>query len=274
MSILKNAKAKITAIVFVAAFAAMSIFPLSAAAAPKTAKLAATSGDITVYVSVEKSVFNLSRTPLKVPVAVSVPSGSTALDALEDVEGSSHLNVTTGTFGGVTYHYVEGIYDYENTSASKYFASTTPTSNEYRYLSNVSTIDSGLGVTSSWNGTVNTNHWLTAVDYNRNSGWMISVDNSFVSDGVDHALSNGDVVQMEYTLYGGCDLGETGYIENSSGSWIAENPFNTRADKSTLVSAMANYSGSHSSSAYQSALSVFEDLEATSSQVAAAVNGL
>lgn len=250
-----------------AAALAVSVM-VTGVASVSAASLNKADNDITVYVSVEKSVFNSHPELIETPVKETVPAGSTALYALEKAVGAANVEVKTTSYG----NYVTGIADSGNTSATKYITSTTPSLSEYKYAGKVASTDSKLGVSNSWNGTVNKDGWLSEKDYNRNTGWMISVDNTEAYNGVDTTLKDGDVVRMEYTLYGGCDDGWTGYIENSSSNWVSVNAFNTRVDKSALVQAIAETTSSNTG--YTKALAVLENLEASTSDVSNAISGL
>lgn len=262
MRIFKTASHKIVAVASAMTVLSASVLSVSAAS-PRSVRKG--DSNISVYVTVEKSVFNAHNSLIEEPVTVQVPTGSNALDALETAIGSANVNVTTEVYNGTTYHYVAAIKDPDNTGGSKYFANTVPSSGEYSFV--------GSTDSSSWNGIVHSNSWLTQLDYNKYAGWMISVNNVAVSDGVDTALHSGDVVRMEYTLYTGCDLGWDGWVQDSSGNWVEHAPFYTgRADKTELIQDMA--ADGPVNPYYNEALGVLQNLQASASDVESAIENL
>ena len=101
------------------------------------------------------------------------------------------------------------------------------------------------------------------------SGWMITVNNSFIrtSAGV-HILSDGDVVRWQYTLQLGADLGEdVDYLGT-----------NTKANKDSLLWKVAEVNAAGNKYAYGStyteAMTVLKDLNASQASVNSALDAL
>ena len=107
------------------------------------------------------------------------------------------------------------------------------------------------------------------------SGWIYSVNNTIPGVGIGYyKVSSGDVVRLQFTLYG------TG--EDISGEVYGGTPDYVRADKSALLTRLAYINQNPSQwldteakqSAYQAACTVVQQLDATQSQVDAALKAL
>lgn len=107
------------------------------------------------------------------------------------------------------------------------------------------------------------------------SGWIYSVNNTIPGVGIGYyKVSSGDVVRLQFTLYG------TG--EDISGEVYGGTPDYVRADKSALLTRLAYINQNPSQwldteakqSAYQAACAVAQQLDATQSQVDAALKAL
>ena len=101
------------------------------------------------------------------------------------------------------------------------------------------------------------------------SGWMITVNNSFIRTSAGaHILSDGDVVRWQYTLQLGADLGEdVDYLGT-----------NTKANKDSLLWKVAEVNAAGNKyaygSAYTEAMTVLKDLNASQASVNSALDAL
>ena len=108
--------------------------------------------------------------------------------------------------------------------------------------------------------------YLSHLDYNSMSGWMISVKNELIQVGISqYPLENGDVIRWQFSLYGyGADLGQ------KNGDWADAAYFNA-ANKDALYAA---YAVSTNAEAKQAALPIMKKLDATQAEVDAACKSL
>ncbi|MDR1358626.1 MAG: bacterial Ig-like domain-containing protein, partial [Coriobacteriales bacterium] len=111
--------------------------------------------------------------------------------------------------------------------------------------------------------------YLSEFDEGDLSGWMITVNNSFIGTGAGaRALADGDVVRWQYT----CTPGDVG------GSAQAPLGESTLASKDALIQKMAgiNFDGKESfyGSAYTDALAVLQDLAATPEAIVSSLAAL
>ena len=120
---------------------------------------------------------------------------------------------------------------------------------------------------------------LAAFDYYSMSGWMFGLDNTGISAGAgsyvpadsadagSYTFEDGDVVRLQYTVYGyGADL------NICDPSWGTD-PLIDFADKDALIKAAADYTGTDTE-AYDAAIEVLEDWDATASEIADAYEDL
>lgn len=111
--------------------------------------------------------------------------------------------------------------------------------------------------------------WLGEFDYTNKSGWVYTRNNAGIPVGADQIkLEQGDVVRLQYTIYGyGADVMASNFEE-------AEAALIDFANKDQLVVAMADYAGDKSDSTYQNAFGVLNDWDALQSSVDQAVGEL
>lgn len=177
-----------------------------------------------------------------VSVTAANPTVKDAIEAAETVTGVDVDIESTGWGYYVSAVEVDGhsasnmYYDNNGTDSSDSIAKTG--TNPYYYKNNIDAIsapafvDSDYGTQHFWTNTVATTNYLTEHDYNYNSGWMLEInDDNYANYGIDTALSDGDDIVLEFTMFGGADLGATAYVlgttatSYSSGPWVAINPF-------------------------------------------------
>lgn len=120
----------------------------------------------------------------------------------------------------------------------------------------------------------NSSGWLEEFDFFSQSGWMYCINDDFPNVGAaDKSLRDGDVMRWQFTVCGlGGDLGS-----HYSASGARTEPLLTTADKDELTWAIAEINAREdksefldtgsNQSAYNRAISVLEDIEASTSQV-------
>lgn len=118
---------------------------------------------------------------------------------------------------------------------------------------------------------------LAVSDYYWMSGWMFSINNteleagagSYKYNGGAYSYSDGDVVRLQYTVYGyGQDL------NTFDSAWGMGDPLIVFPDKDGLIKAVADYNGDRNLAAYTGAVDVLADWDASVSEVAAALAAL
>lgn len=239
---------KLTASVMIMAVL-MALLAMPAMAAPN---------DTTVYITVERLTLNggVIQQPMK--VTLDSDDDPTILDALYEAGIDMNVSNPWGT------NYIEGVADAGNTGS----LINPSTGAGYDFLTEITAAETanGLSSGSTWSGDGETvDGYLSELDYNNYAGLMVSLNDDFnIWDGVDTAVSDGDVVRMQFTLFAGCDLGETGWIQDSSSNWVSVNPFITTADKTDLIKALVD---NPTDPDWNSAYAVFLDLEATQAAV-------
>lgn len=195
---------------------------------------------ITVSVKIRTTVFNGGV--LASNNSVTLPAGSTAMDALKAVSGGT--TVSSATIDGVTY-YTQGILKWYNTgwgdyicavqvanhsSTNKYFGNNGAAStwsgssqNAYTYLSALNATELnplGYITNETFNNTVHEDGYLSEKDYNRFSGWMTVINGNTNNNGVDTVLTNGSTVDLNYSMMMGLDLGQASWGQDSDGDWV------------------------------------------------------
>ncbi|MDR1430779.1 MAG: DUF4430 domain-containing protein, partial [Propionibacteriaceae bacterium] len=220
-------------------------------------------GDVEVYVSFEG--YNLSQGYYVQPVKVGLPEGGKASEAvmkvLEDAGRSAKCGSGAGTACQAPYG-TSGFYlnavDFPGAERADLDLGDWPD-----YLA--AKIADTLGELDGVNG----DGYLGQDDYLEDfSGWMFTVNNSYVSASLGSAtLNDGDVVRVQFVLWMGQDLG---VAVPGVGT-----PFFTMADKSQLIRELANADPQLATDAEQDdARAVAIDPKATTAQVAAAIEAL
>lgn len=116
---------------------------------------------------------------------------------------------------------------------------------------------------------------LTENDYVNYSGFMCAVDNAFPNVGMSQVAysdkkaadtyHDGSVIRVQFTLsYGDLNIAPSEYAT----------PFITFADKDELIKDVADYIGSDTDAAYQTAIQTLEDWDATAAEVETAQKAL
>lgn len=199
--------------------------------------------DITVCVSMEK--FTIGQGYRVEPVLVTVPENERASRVITDLLGRGNYRITGSIDGSF---YLSSVQD------SSKEAVDIPESILEKLAFGSDVLDE------------RESGWLGEFDYSRYSGWMYCVNDYFPNFAAsEYQLKDGDVMRWQFTLWGyGADLGDS-----FMGS---ENPF-VRADKDFLTYLVAVTNGSDNretlcgSRAYQNALVVLEDLNASQEKV-------
>jgi len=244
----------------------------------------------TQYVTVDVEKATLNGGYVVEPTLVELTSGMTALSALEEAYSGIH----SVYYSQYNSNYIDYVTDNDARSASNPYIGYEGSG--YAFLSQANAADVQAGYqaadTHSWKhspAALSADYSkLAAYDYNANSGWMVTVNNASPWTGADTALSAGDVVRLEYTVYSGCDLGFTGYPQDAAGTWATVvSPFTgttdagVKIDKDALITKLAdintNFDGTMTpvqESAYNTANSVVTNPTATSSAVSSALSGL
>ena len=209
-----------------------------------------TSAQQTITVSVKIRTTALNGAVLAQNSSVTLPEGSTALDALRATVGGSESHYTSG---GITY-YTQGILKWRSSQYGNYVYAVevdehgeddayvyflengsanedwdTASHDEYGCLSALNSTESDLDLdeNSTFNNMVHTPGLLSEFDYNNYSGWMIILGGSTDNLGVDTELVNGQTVDLNYTMMMGLDLGQDSWMENSNHQWVQVNRWNT-----------------------------------------------
>lgn len=221
----------------------------------------------TVYIDVEKDV--LHQNVLLQPVAVTLPTTDTILDATEQVYGAGNVDASSG--------YVEAFAD-------------TDTSYTYDYTSAINTATNGVVYRTDLPNQpiVSDSNWLRGTEYDGISGWMFTVNNETTFNGGGSwytastplsDLPDGAVIRWEFSEAAGADLGMSGvylptqvtaagYYDWTNNTVSFPARF-TRADKTNLIADMAEFVNK-TDPAYTNALTVLENLTSTQSAVDAA----
>jgi hypothetical protein len=234
----------------------------------------------TVYVDVERNI--IGQALLKEPIAVTLDDTNTILDATVQAVDASNIDIENTSLG----NYAAAFKDTSNTQ--------TAFANNYPFYNDVNTATNGVVFrTNLPNQPIITDaSWLKEKEYDGISGWMFTVDNNTHNDDYsiyytgDTKLANipdNAVIRWEFSAAMGADLGladsaylptavtSDGYYDWNTAVYTA--PFFTRADKSTLISKMANHADK-TDTAYTNALNVLQTLEATQTQVNTAAAAL
>ncbi len=172
----------------------------------------------------------------------------TAMDALKAVCGGT--TVSSNTINGTTY-YTQGILkwytttwgDYicavqvaDHSSTNRFFGNNGAASswngssqNAYSYLAYLNGTEYSLGraTNSTFNNTVHESGYLSETDYNNYSGWMTIINGSNNNNGVSTVLNNGDTIDLNFSMMMGLDLGQNSWMQNSQGTWVQCNKWNT-----------------------------------------------
>ena len=247
--------------------ALVMVFAMTATAFAET-----TDGNITVYVTVERTLIG-NQTPILQPMAVTVPIGTSVLGVLDAVKSEvSGFDYTySGTVADKT-AYVKGFKVPSHTS----FNYLT----DYEFWNAYNEAAGGMGDVYFEYGTIpsSSDSFLEAGDYNMLGGWIVSANNNITWDDtateeneayptastILTADDNGLVLRFEYSFALARDAGYRGFslldMETS------EPAFYAAANKTTLVRNMANCADK-TSAAYVNGLGVLMDMDAAQSTV-------
>lgn len=220
----------------------------------------------TVYIDVEKNI--TGQNVILEPVAVTLNTTDTIFDATEQAIGASNIDANAGGT------YVKAFKD-----------STASFTYPYTSLLPAIVFDP---VTAYNQPIVSDPTWLREQEYDGISGWMFTVNNTDTYGGGTYYTAgttlanvpNDAVIRWEFTMASGCDLGNSGYLPDGTVSfgyynWNTSptNPFFTRADKTDLIRAMADYTPKTDPD-YADALEILQDLTASQNDVDDAVDAL
>ncbi|UYO63318.1 DUF4430 domain-containing protein [Acetobacterium wieringae] len=243
----------------------------------------------TQYVTVDVEKATLNGGYVVEPTLIELTSGMTALQALQ--AASSDVHSVSSQYG----NYIDYVTDNDARSASNPYIGYEGSGYTFLTQANAADVQAGYQAadTHSWKHSpaalAADYSKLAAYDYNANSGWMVTVNNASPWTGADTALSAGDVVRLEYTVYSGCDLGFTGYPQDAAGTWATVvSPFTgttdgsgNKVDKDDLITKIAdinaNYNGTWGSTQYSAidaANSVVTNPTATPAVVSSALSAL
>ena len=250
--------------------ALVMVFAMTATAFAET-----TDGNVTVYVTVERTLIG-NQMPILQPTAVTVPVGTSiygVLNALKSSEDNFDFTYSVNTDGKI---YVKGF--------------KVPSHASFNYLTNYefwTQYDAAAGGMGSvyfdyGNTPSSSDLFLEAGDYNMLGGWIVSANNSITWDDTstdeDEAYptastvltANDDemVLRFEYSFALARDAGYEGFSLLDLTTF--ESGFYTAADKSTLIQKMADCTNK-TSAAYINGLGVLMDMDAAQSSVDAAV---
>lgn len=177
------------------------------------------------------------------PVTIT-KANPTLKDAIEAASAATGVDVTIESTGWG--YYVSAVEVDGHSSTNKFFDedgtasydAISPLNLDYTFKSNVdaitapSFINTLYGTSHFWTNTVTTTNYLTEKDYNYNSGWMVELNNdNYANYGIGTALTNGDNIELDFTMFGSADLGGTAYVLDttatspSSGPWVAVSAF-------------------------------------------------
>ncbi|SFB36153.1 hypothetical protein SAMN05216249_12527 [Acetitomaculum ruminis DSM 5522] len=197
----------------------------------------------TITVSVKVRTTALNEKTLTSNEKVTLPAGSTALDAIRAVYGGLHLKTTVKD--GVTYYedgmlkwhtsqwgnYLTAVKVPGHSNTNKYFGDNgTPSTwhissgEGYKFIGNLNDLEDDLygegNINSTFTNKVNENGYLSEKDYNKYAGWMIIINKSTDNLGCDQVLKNNDKVDLNFTMFMGFDLGQKSWAENAQGQWV------------------------------------------------------
>ncbi len=176
-------------------------------------------------------------------VTVTDIDNPTLKDALDVVNGPNADKIIMEETGYG--YYVSAVKVDGHSSTNKFFDDngtasddTIATNDDYEFKDDVDGIDAPAfidtlyGTSNFWTNTIATANYLTEKDYNYNSGWMVELNNdNYANWGLGTTLNEGDNIVLEFTMFGGADLGATAYVLDetatspSSGPWVAVSPF-------------------------------------------------
>lgn len=208
-----------------------------------------TTNTITVNVAIKRSALGVAD--IVSPHAVTLPEGSTALDALKIADGSTTQGDDV-TIGGKTYHHQGKIYwamseyginyipfvdDAGHTTTNRYFEENGTDSSDsiasgqaYTYLDKLNETEINLewDVNDTWNNAIHNANKLSELDYNNYSGWMLKIGDGKEAPyyGVDTVLNNGDIVVLDFSMMMGLDVGLNGYVKSQTGKWVYQTAWN------------------------------------------------
>ncbi|MBI6871876.1 hypothetical protein [Clostridium aciditolerans] len=259
---IKRMKNKLFATLCVAALTLGAVVPstfnsVHAAGTPKT-----------VYVDVEKNV--LGQAPILQPVAVTLDDSSTILDATKQAAGAANVSSVSSGYG----NYVNGFADTSDTQAVF--------NKNYKYYKNVKDATKGIVFTSTAAQPIITDaNWLREKECSGISGWMFTVQNTDNNAGNYYSadtkladLPSDAVIRWEFSAAMGADIGLNAYLPTQTKAdgyydWNTAaytSPFFTRANKTTLIKAMAKHSNK-TDAAYTNALNDLKNLTISQADV-------
>ncbi|MBR3147122.1 MAG: hypothetical protein IKF54_03150 [Eubacterium sp.] len=235
--------------------------------------------NINVYVTVERTLI-ANQDPILEPYKVTVPSGSTVVDILNQVRtnlGSSVFDYTmTGSVANGT-AYIRGFK--VSGHPDFYYEDDYEFVDEYNDACPM--FEDFYWDPDYCNNPPLSNSWLQHGDFNFWGGWIVSANNTITWDenatSIDESYPNASsqitqdntVLRFEYTCALARDCGYDGW-DLLMPDTQAE-AFYTAADKSALVRAMANETNK-TGAAYLNGLAVLKNMTASQSTVNAAVN--
>ncbi len=162
----------------------------------------------------------------------------TLKDAIEAAEVATGVDVDIVETGYGSY--IKAVEVDGHSSTNKFFDDngtasddTIATNVDYEFKDDVDDIDAPAfidtlyGTSHFWTNTIATTNYLTEKDYNYNSGWMIELNNdNYANWGLGTTLNENDNIELDFTMFGGADLGRTAYVlDPESNVWIAVGPF-------------------------------------------------
>ena len=215
----------------------------------------------TVYIDVEKNI--TGQNVILQPIAVTLSSTATILDATKQAIGDNNSDKVDANAAGT---YIKAFKDSTDTF-------------EYAFTDDLPAIV--YDTETAYNQPIIPDStWLREKEYNGISGWMFTVNNTdtysggFYTAGTTLANVPDDaVIRWEFSMACGCDLGRSGYLPDGTVTdgyynWNStpSNPFFTGADKTQLISAMADCTNK-SGTAYTNALNVLKTLDSTQGAV-------
>lgn len=241
---------------------------LGVAGAPAINRVHAAGATKTVYVDVEKNI--LGQAPILQPVAVTLDSTATILDATKQADGAVNVSSVSSSYG----NYINGFADTSDNQAAF--------NSKYSYHDDVDAATNSVVFTATTAQPIITDaNWLKEKECDGISGWMFTVNNTDNNGGVyykgDTKLANvpdGATIRWEFSAASGADIGLGAYLPtefNTDGSynWNTSSyvaPFFTRTDKSALIKAMANHSNK-TDSVYTNALNDLKNLTISQANV-------
>jgi len=220
----------------------------------------------TVYIDVEKNI--TGQNVILEPVAVTLSSTATIYDATKEVVDASNIDA----YPGGTY-----VTAFKDSTASF----------TYDFTSQLPAIVFDT-VTAYNQPIIPDSTWLREKEYDGISGWMFTVNNTDTYGGGTYYTAattladvpDGAVIRWEFTMACGCDLGRPGYLPDGTVTggyynWNStpSNAFFTGADKTTLISKMADHDDK-TDTVYTNALDVLKTLDSTQSAVDTAAAAL